>query len=181
MPLFIFCARIIDVTVGTMRIIFVSRGLRLLAPLAAFFEVLVWLVALGQIFSDLGNPLYYIAYAAGFAAGNYIGIIVEEKLAVGTAMVRIITQYDASELLASLQEAGFSTTAVDAQGKHGPVKIIFIVLRRRNIPGVISMVTRFNPLSFYTVEDIRSVSAGGLYPYATRNRRRIFRRFRPGK
>src|SRR3989338_8300095 len=82
-PLLIFLARVCDVSVGTVRLILLYRGRRVLAPLLGFFEVLIWLLAVRQIMFNLTNPVVFISFAAGFAAGNYVGIILEEKLAVG--------------------------------------------------------------------------------------------------
>ncbi len=83
LPAAIFLARICDVTIGTLRIIFVSKGNKLIAPVLGFFEVLIWIIAITRIIENLNNPFCYVAYAAGFATGNYIGLRVEEKLAVG--------------------------------------------------------------------------------------------------
>ena len=177
-PILIFIARVADVTLGTMRIIFVSRGLRILAPAVAFFEILIWLVAIGQIFQNLTNVANYIAYAAGFAVGNYVGILMEERLAMGISMIRIITQFDATDLLMRLKSTGFKMTVLDAKGKHGDVKVIFTVMRRKEIPRVIQMVQELNPNAFYTIEDIRTVHGGVFGPVVrSEGRERKFFRF----
>jgi Uncharacterized protein conserved in bacteria len=105
-PILIFLARICDVTLDTARIIYVSRGIKFLAPLIGFFEVLIWLLSITQIMNNLTNVVYYIAYAGGFAMGNYIGIYIEEKMAIGTVVIRIITQKNASELVEFLKGDG---------------------------------------------------------------------------
>jgi uncharacterized protein YebE (UPF0316 family) len=125
-PVFIFLARICDVTIGTMRIIFVSRGMKMVAPVLGFFEVFIWIIAVGQIFQNLTNPLNYFAYAAGFATGNFVGMLVEERLAMGLALIRIITQRDATNLIDYLRTAGYGVTVIDAQGKMGPGKVLFL-------------------------------------------------------
>ena len=140
LPLLIFTARVADVTFGTLRIIFISRGMKLLAPVVAFFEILIWLVAIAQIFQDIGSVANIIAYSAGFAFGNYVGIIVEERMAIGLNLIRIITQYDAGNLIAALKSNNFGITVVEAAGKHGPVKLIFLVVKRQDIATVIRMV-----------------------------------------
>jgi len=182
LPLFIFFARIADVTLGTMRIIVVNRGMKFAAPILGFFEILIWLLAIGQIFSNVTNYVNYIAYAAGFAAGNYLGIRVEEKIAMGLAVVRIITQRDAASLIGTLRGAGYGVTVMDAQGMTGPGKVIFTVVRRRNVPDVIRKVREISPKAFYSVEDIRH-AAEGTFPQAMYPRRdiRLFRYFRKGK
>lgn len=182
LPVLIFFARIADVTIGTMRIIFVARGMKIVAPVLGFFEILIWLTAIGQIFANLTNYVNYIAYAAGFAAGNYIGILVEEKIAMGLAVIRIITQRDATALIGTLRSAGYGVTVMEAQGKAGPGKVIFTVVRRRNIPDVIAKVGAYSPKAFYSVEDVR-YAAEGTFPQV-RDRKaelRLFKYFRKGK
>jgi uncharacterized protein YebE (UPF0316 family) len=157
LPLLIFLARICDVTLDTLRIIFVSRGMKFLAPVIGFFEVLIWLMAITQIFHNLTSPVYYVAYAGGFAMGNLIGIWIEEKMAIGTVVIRIITQKDAAALLKNLKEQGYGVTHIDAQGAMGPVKIIFTIVKRKKIENVLTLIRRNNPGAFFTIEDIRSV------------------------
>ncbi len=164
-PAFIFFARICDVTIGTMRIIFVSRGMKMVAPVLGFFEVFIWIIAVGQIFQNLTNPLNYFAYAAGFATGNYVGMLVEERLAMGLALIRVITQRDATNLIDYLRGAGYGVTVLDAQGKQGPGKVIFSVIKRKNIKDVEKAIHEFNPKAFYSIEDIRR-AAEGTFPTA---------------
>lgn len=158
----IFLARICDVTLSTLRIIYTSRGIRFLAPIFGFFEVLIWLVAMTQIINNLTNPILYIAYAGGFATGNFIGIFIEGKMAIGTVVIRIITQKDAAELIRFLKESGCGITYVDAQGAMGPVKIIFTIVKRKDIARVLELIRKCNPRAFYTIEDVRSVRKGVL-------------------
>ncbi len=160
LPLFIFCARICDVTLDTLRIIYVSRGMKILAAAIGFIEVLIWLMAITQILNNMTNISYYFAYAGGFAMGNFIGIFIEEKMAIGTVVIRIITQKDATELLDYLKCDGYGVTHIDAQGAMGPVKLIFTIVKRKDIQKVLEHIRRFNPLAFFTIEDIRSVRKG---------------------
>ncbi len=162
-PLLIFLARICDVSLGTIRLIFVSRGMRYLAPLVGFFEVLIWLMAIGEIFRNLRNPVCYIAYAGGFAMGNYIGMVIVDKLSLGKVLVRIITRRDAGHLLDYLKSRRFGVTSVDAEGVDGPVRVIFTIVQRSDLAGVVDIVKEFNPNAFYTVEDMRFVSEG-IFP-----------------
>ena len=164
-PVFIFFARICDVTIGTMRIIFVSRGMKMIAPIFGFFEIFIWIIAIGQIFQNLTNPLNYFAYAAGFATGNFVGMLVEERLAMGLAIIRIITQRDATNLIDYLRGAGYGVTVLDAQGKQGPGKVIFSVVKRKNIRDVEKAIHEFNPKAFYSIEDVRR-AADGTFPVA---------------
>ncbi len=163
LPLLIFSTRICDVTLDTLRIIYVSRGLKLLAASIGFIEVLIWLFAITQIFKNLTNPMYYVAYAGGFAMGNYVGILIEEKMAVGTVVIRTITQKDAGVLIKWLKAEGYGVTYIDAQGAFGPVKVLFTIVKRKDIDHVLGMIRTCNPLAFYTIEDIRS-SSKGVFP-----------------
>lgn len=157
-PLLICLARIVDVSLGTLRIILVSKGAKRIAPVLGFFEILIWLLAIGQVMQNLNNIINYFAYALGFALGNYIGIIIEKKLAMGMVVVQVITRRDASELINFLRLADFGLTVIEAKGGTGPVHIIFTVTKRSNLPYVIKTIKRFNPKAFYSIEDIRFVS-----------------------
>jgi len=158
LPVLIGLSRIFDVTIGTLRIIYVSRGMRFLAPALGFFEVLIWLLAITQIISNLTSPIHYIAYAAGFAAGNFVGILVEEKLSVGTVLVRVITRKDTGQLVECLRRSGYRTTMHEASGEHGKVSIIFSIVKRKDLKTVLGIIKEYNPTAFYTIEDVRYAS-----------------------
>jgi uncharacterized protein YebE (UPF0316 family) len=160
LPFLIFLARIIDVSIGTLRIMFVSKGTRKIAPLLGFFEVLVWILAISEIMQNLNNWICYVAYAAGFATGNYIGMLIEEKLAMGVLIVRIITQKLADNLIYNLKEQGFGVTMVDAKGTNEDVHIIYTIIQRHELRKVVSIIKEFNPKAFYSVEDVRFVNEG---------------------
>ena len=160
LPLLIFLARICDVTIGTMRIIMISKGKKLLAPVLGFFEILIWIIAIGKIMQNLNNPVCYVAYAGGFAIGNYVGMKVEEKLAIGLIVLRIITQEDASGLIKALRDMGFGITEIDAIGKDKKVHVIFSIMKRHDIPVIVEKINNFNPKAFYTIEDIRAINQG---------------------
>jgi uncharacterized protein YebE (UPF0316 family) len=163
LPLLIFVSRIFDVSLGTIRIIFVSRRNKILAPLLGFFEVLIWLVAISQIMKNLNNAVCFIAYAAGFSAGTYIGIMLEEKLALGTLIVRIILVKDECKLIERLSGEGFGVTSVDAKGVNGSVKLIYTVIKRKDLMRVEEIINRCNSKSFYSVEEARTVREG-IFP-----------------
>jgi len=164
LPLIIFTARIFDVTIGTIRIIFVSRGKRYLAPLMGFFEVLIWIIVISQIMKNLNNFACFIAYAAGFATGNFVGILIEEKLALGMLVVRIILVKDECKMKERLSAAGFGVTSVDAYGVNGRVTIIYTVIKRKDLNDVTKIITRCNSRAFYSVEDARMVRQG-VFPH----------------
>ena len=159
-PLLIFLARVFDVTLGTIRVIFIARGMRVLAPLFGFFEVLIWLVVISQILGNLTHWFNYIAYATGFAAGNYVGMVLENRLAIGKAILRIITRIDAEKLAVVLRERKYVLTTIDGSGSDGPVKILFMVVSRAQLPAIIEIVKQYNPRAVYTIEDVRFVGEG---------------------
>ena len=175
LPLFIFVARIKDVTLGTIRIIFVTKGIRKVAPIFGFFEVLIWLLAISRIMQDLDNWVCYVAYAAGFATGNFVGMYFEEKLAIGHEMIRVITRKDATRLVDELRLKGYGVTSIKAQGIEGEVAVIFIIARRSVIPNILDMINEFNPLALYTVEAIKYVNREIFYrSIEDRQRRWLF-------
>lgn len=164
LPLLIFISRIFDVSIGTVRIIMVSRGYRFFAPILGFFEVLIWLIAIGQIMKNLTNVVCYIAYAGGFGMGTYVGMLIEDKLAMGVCAIRIITRQDTSEMAEQLQASGCGVTIVDAEGATGKVKIIFTIVKRKEASKVIEIIKKFNPNAFFSIEEIRSVDKGVFFP-----------------
>ncbi len=178
LPLLIFVSRIIDVTIGTVRIIFVARGKRFLAPLLGFFEVAIWLLAISQILQQLDNIVCFVAYAAGFAMGNFIGILIEEKLAMGTLILRIFLPAGESNLKNRLYEAGLGVTTIDGQGKNGAVEILFSVIKRKNLNRAIEIIENCQSDAFYSIEDAKSVNKG-IFPAKERPRiHSIFRKNR---
>jgi len=175
LPILIFFARIADVTIGTMRIVLVSRGHKYIAPLLGFCEVMIWLVALTKIMKNLANPITYVAYGAGFAMGTYIGITLEERLAMGMCVVRIITGKEAHDLVKKLRNEGYGVTVIDAEGNSGEVSVFYSVIRRACLPGFVKIIKDYNPKAFYTIEDVRFVNEG-YYPLDNRIQRRPFRK-----
>lgn len=175
LPFLIFISRILDVTIGTIRIVMVSKGQKFWAPILGFFEILIWLLAISRIFENLDNWMCYIAYAAGFAAGNYIGLILEERLAMGIVKIQIITRQNAAELIVNLKNAGYGLTHHEAKGGKENVSIIYSIIKRNEIQTVENIVKETNPKAFYSIEDVKSVSHG-VFPMRT-----ITRRWRKGK
>ena len=155
LPLLIFLARILDVSMGTIRVIFITRGYKVIAPIIGFFEVLIWLAAVQQIFNHLTNPIGYIAYAGGFATGTYVGMVLEEKLSMGKVIIRLIAKHKVQQLINTLKDAGVVVTSIPAEGSHGDVRIIWTVVNRQDIPHVVAIINHYNPRAFYTIEDVR--------------------------
>ncbi len=160
LSLFIFFARIIDVSIGTIRIILVSRGYRALAPVFGFFEVLVWLLAIRQILGNLELSHNLFVYAAGFATGNYVGMILESKIAIGYQSVRIMTTEKVMSLPLVLREEGFGATVIKGRGARGEVSVIYTIVPRRGVDRVLEIVDMFEPRAFVSIEDVKSKYSG---------------------
>lgn len=164
LPLLIFVARVFDVTLGTIKILFVMNGQRKIAPLLGFFESLIWLVAMGQIISNVDNMWSYLAYASGFATGTWVGMFIEEKLAVGRVVVRLIVNEKLNELREFLHTHDFRYSLLDAEGRMGKVSVVFLVVERENLPDLIAGINRHHPNAFYTIEGVRQVSKTNKVP-----------------
>ncbi len=178
LPLSIFLARTLDMSLSTLRITFVAQGRSLLAPIFGFFESLIWLMIIGQVLQHIDNPLCTIAYAGGFAAGNSLGLFIERRMAVGHRILRIFTTERSEELARLLRRAGVGVTVVDGQGAQGPVQILFSLVRRRDLERMLTLVQRHDPAAVYSVEDVRQ-AAERVYPalrLGSRRRSRILRR-----
>jgi uncharacterized protein YebE (UPF0316 family) len=184
LPLLIFFCRICDVSLGTIRVIFIAKGLKYIAPAIGFFEVIIWLLAIGQVMNNITNVACYIAYGGGFAAGTLLGMTVEERLSLGTVIVRVISNEDISGLVSFLRERSFGVTITDGEGSKGKVKIILSVIKRQDQEEVLRGIQRYLPRAFYSVEEIRSV-AEGVFPEKRSsllfNHRDPFGFFRKGK
>jgi uncharacterized protein YebE (UPF0316 family) len=162
-PLSIFLAEMCVVTLGTLRVIFVSRGKKYLAPALGFFEIMIWLFAITQVMQNLTSPSCFIAFAAGFTLGNYLGILIEEKLALGNLVIRAITTRDPAELVERLKSEQYGVTCLDGQGAYGPVRVLLTVIKRRELGKVVGLIKHFDPKTFYSVDDIQS-TAEGVFP-----------------
>ncbi len=158
MPVLIFLARVSDMSIGTLRVMLSVAGKRQLVPVLGFIESLVWLLAVRQIIQNLDSPISYIAYAAGFGMGIYVGLKVDERLAVGMVIVRIITPDKDPVMIDSIRKAGFGMTVVDGEGQSGAVSLLFVVTDRKKIDTLTSIIKSFNPNAFYTIESIKYAS-----------------------
>lgn len=152
--LVIFLLRILDVSLGTLRIGMLVRGKRTLAGVLSFFEALTWLVAASQVLSQLHSPVQFIAYAGGYAAGTMTGATIERWLAVGQVLMRVIVPVTAADPQHDLRAAGFVVTALNASGRDGEVKLLFTILKRRKLKQAMSLVEQTSPGAFVTVEEV---------------------------
>jgi len=166
-PLLIILARICDVSFGTLRIILIGKGYKNIAPLVGFGEALIWIIAVSQIMQNFDQIQYYFAYAIGYALGTFIGMKIEDRLSLGQVVIRIITHNDSSELIKSLKENNYNFTILDAEGKFGPVKMIFMITQRHTLNEAIQIIDKEYSAAFYSIEDVRYVKGnlpGGKNP-----------------
>jgi uncharacterized protein YebE (UPF0316 family) len=163
LPLIVFCARVVDVSLGTMRIIFTSRGKRRIAPLLGFVEVFIWIVVVSQVVKNVHSLPAYFGYAAGFAVGTYVGMKIEDRLALGTLIIRIILPQDGELLASRLREAGYGVTVANGMGAGGEVKLIFTAIPRKKLDEVTEIIKSVSPKAFFSVEELRSIESG-IFP-----------------
>jgi Uncharacterized protein conserved in bacteria len=160
LPVVIFFGRICDVTLGTLRIIFVSKGERYKAPVVGFFEVFIWVFIISQIFAHANGLVSYLAYAGGYAAGNFIGILVENKIAFGYVLFRVYSKKDGHQLAQLLNHENFGSTFIKGEGVISEVDIVETVVSRKSQQQVKKIIDNFDPSAFYLIEDIRSKQKG---------------------
>jgi uncharacterized protein YebE (UPF0316 family) len=169
LPVLIFLARITDVSINTIRIIYVLGGRRFTATMLGFFESFIWLMAIRQIFEHLDNWICYIAYPAGFALGIFIGMIIEERIAYGKVIVRIITRKDVKDLINFLNSKKFRYTHVNAEGPDGHENLVFTVLERESLEVLLYKLKDILPTAFYTIEKVnRATEVGTLVEETSR-------------
>jgi uncharacterized protein YebE (UPF0316 family) len=156
----VFVAELCVVTLSTVRIICLGRGQKVLASAIGFFEVSIWLFAIGQIMQNLSNLGCYLGFAGGFTAGNYLGVLVEQRLALGTLVVRIITPREAGALIERLRAGHYGVTCLEGQGAAGPVTVVLTVIPRKDLAGVVTIIKSFDPRCFYSVDDLQTAEAG---------------------
>lgn len=159
LPILIFVARICDVSVGTLRSVFVISGYRKIAVILGFFEVLIWVLAVGGVLKHLTNPFAVIAYAGGYAAGIMVGMTVEDRIALGLRMIRVINPDQGVHVATLLRQHGFRVTRLEGSGQKGPVEVSFLVIPRKKLPEVRALLSEHAPAAFVTVE--RVDRAGG--------------------
>ena len=156
----IFALRVSDMSLDTLRVLFVMRGRKGIAWVLGFFQATIFVVAITSVLSHLDNPLNVIGYAAGFATGNVIGMVIEERLAIGHTDIRIISSRRGAAIAERLRAEGYAVTEIPARGKDGTVTMLAVSVKRRNIDRVRTMVNDVDAEAFITAEDIRPVRHG---------------------
>lgn len=163
-PLVIFCLRVTDVSMATMRVLLIVRNAKWIVPLIGFFEVSIWVIAVSAVVQNLSSPLHIIGYAGGFATGNFVGMLLEERLALGLATMRTMVKQGGAELAAALRETGFAVTEQEGRGRDGPVEVLYSVIPRRRIAPYIAVVEHTAPGSFLVVDEPRAIRGGFMFP-----------------
>jgi uncharacterized protein YebE (UPF0316 family) len=158
--LFVFCLRLTDVTLGTLRILMTVRGRKLLAGAVGFVEVTIFAVAISQVVRNMDNLWNILGYAAGFAAGTIVGMTIEERLALGFTVVRIISSEMGKNLVQAIRKAGFGATEMMGQGMNHAVTVLEVTVCRPDLPAVLQIVDRVDSKAFVTVEEARRVYRG---------------------
>ena len=149
----------------TIRVIYISRGIKYLAPIIAFFEIVIWLLAMEVVMQDLANIANFLAFALGFAVGTYVGLVIEEKLSIGMVILRIVTTDDSNEEIVSfMQSENYGITQLDATGSRGSVKMILSLVNRTDVPRITQHIQATNPHAFFSIEDVRYVNQGVFRP-----------------
>lgn len=158
--LLIFVAKCADVSLATIRTIFVVKGMKKMAFFIGIFEIIIYLTAMNYVLSDMGNPMKIMSYALGFATGNVVGITLESKLAIGLITAQIFTSKSVEEFATYLRENGFGVTVIEGRGKEGIKYIMQIVLDRKKLNKLEKTALDYDPSSFITVSETRTVRGG---------------------
>ena len=146
--------RIADVSIGTIRIVMLVRGRRLWAGVLSFLESFVWLLAAAQVLTNIDDPIKMVAYAGGYAAGTMLGSTVEQWIAMGKSLMRIVVTNDSPDIVSALRAKGYYATVINAEGRDGNVRIIFSVIPRRYVGEMLTLVHEINPKAFVTFEEV---------------------------
>jgi uncharacterized protein YebE (UPF0316 family) len=156
----IFLLRVGDMSLDTLRVLFVMRGRKSIAWVLGFFQALIFVLAISSVLSNLGNLLNVIGYAAGFATGNVLGMLIEERLAIGYIHLRMVSPHRGSAIAEQLRDEGYAVTEVPARGKDGMVAVLSCSVLRKNVDRVRAIVNSVDADAFITAEEVRSVRRG---------------------
>ena len=160
LPVIIFFGRMLDVPLGTLRIVFVSRGEKKIAPVIGFVEVFIWVVIISQVISRANSLMSYLAFAGGYAAGTYLGLYIEGRIGFGFVKYRVFTALNGRDLLSALNQKGFGSTMLRGEGAVSAVDIVETVVRRKDCAEVEKIIDDFDPKAFTLLEDIRAKQLG---------------------
>jgi uncharacterized protein YebE (UPF0316 family) len=156
----IFACRVADMSMDTVRMLFVMRGRKKLAWILGFCQSIIYVVAISSVLTHLGNPLLVVGYATGFATGNVFGMFIEERLALGHTQVSVVSSRRSAAVVDRLRAAGYAVTEIPARGKDGTVGLLSVSILRRDIDKVEKLVCEADPEAFITIEDVRPLRHG---------------------
>ncbi len=157
----IFFARVLDMSLSTVRTLMVMQSRKLQAAAIGFFEVGIYITVLGKVVSGLDNPMNLFVYCAGFATGNYVGIVLENKIALGNLSAQIILKTANNEILVdTLRKEEFGVTIIEGQGLEGPREILNVALNRRDLQRLKKVVDSVDPNAYVTVNSIIPIRGG---------------------
>lgn len=162
--LFIFLARVTDVSIGTIRTILLVKGQRKIAAVMGFFEVMIYLIVLGKVVGNIDKPVLILAYCFGYATGNLIGSKIEERLSIGRLIAQIIVKESSDELVQKLRDAGFGVTIFDGEGKDGKSYMLNIILERKQLELLHKITDGCADGAFITTMDVRASMGGYFQP-----------------
>jgi uncharacterized protein YebE (UPF0316 family) len=160
LPLVIFGLRVADMTLDTLRVLLVIRGRKALAWTLGFVQSAIWVVAISSVLRHVDNLWNVVGYAGGFATGTVIGMLIEERLAIGHGHVRVISPHRGSALADAIRASGYAVTELAGRGKDGMVSVLTCSVRRRDVSLVTQQVHNVDPEAFVTVEDVRPLHRG---------------------
>ena len=159
----IFFAKIIEVSISTIRLVFINKGERVKGAVLGFIEILIWLIVVSSVLNNITeDPIKVFIYAAAFALGNYLGVTIESKIAVGLASIQVVVNKESGEILADiLREQGYGVTIIEGKGINESIKnLLFIQLNRKKISEAVKVIKHHNPEAYITVNDIKSMMGG---------------------
>jgi uncharacterized protein YebE (UPF0316 family) len=161
--LLIFCLRLVDVSLGTVRLLMIGRGQRKIAPLLGFVEVTIWVIAISQVITNLDNIINILAYSGGFAAGTLVGMWIEDKLPLGHVGISIVSTTQGQEIARKLRQADYGVTELIGSGRSGVVNLITTIVPRKDVKDVLQLVNQTDPKSFIAVDDMKVVKRGYMH------------------
>lgn len=156
----IFGLRVTDMTLDTLRVLFVMRGRKKVAWILGFFQSAIFVLAIGRVLTQLDNPLNIIGYAAGFATGNVVGMLIEERIAIGHISLNIISPSRGSAIVTHLRQNGYAVTELSGRGKDGMVSMLSCSVLRKQVDSVYQLISEIDPEAFVTAEDVRPLKHG---------------------
>ena len=158
--LFIFVLRLADMTLDTLRVLFMMRGRKLTAGAIGFAQATIFVIAISTVLSQLGNWLNIIGYAGGFAAGVVVGMMIEERMALGFSQMRIISSSKGQAVANALRAVGYAVTEMSGRGKDGMVNVLLVTVRRKEVDHVQDIVLKADESAFITIEEVRPLWRG---------------------